>query len=60
MLVSRAVHRTGYIVVTSHKGLAGAYNSSVIKEVYKQIQEKHTSSDEYAVIALGRAGGDFF
>lgn len=60
MLVTRAVHRTGYIVVTSHKGLAGAYNSNAIKEVYKQIQEKHTSSDEYAIIALGRAGADFF
>ena len=60
MLVSRPVKKTGYLVITSDRGLAGAYNSSILRSVYKQIQERHTSKDEYVVIALGRVGRDFF
>jgi F-type H+-transporting ATPase subunit gamma len=60
MLVSRPVKKTGYLVITSDRGLAGAYNSSILRSVYKQIQERHTSKDEYVIIALGRVGRDFF
>ncbi|MEN2667461.1 F0F1 ATP synthase subunit gamma [Listeria aquatica] len=60
MLVSRPVKRTGYIVITSDTGLAGSYNSSVIKEVYQDITTKHNSSDEYALIVVGRTARDFF
>ncbi|MGG3449018.1 MULTISPECIES: F0F1 ATP synthase subunit gamma [Bacillaceae] len=60
MLVSRPVKKTGYLVITSDRGLAGAYNSSILRSVYKKIQERHTSKDEYVVIALGRVGRDFF
>ncbi|WP_309089254.1 F0F1 ATP synthase subunit gamma [Domibacillus sp.] len=60
MLVSRPVKKTGYLVITSDRGLAGAYNSSILRSVYKRIQERHTSKDEYVIIALGRVGRDFF
>jgi F-type H+-transporting ATPase subunit gamma len=60
MLVSRPVKRTGYIVITSDTGLAGSYNSSVIKEVFQEISTKHQSSEEYAIIAIGRNARDFF
>ncbi|MCI2253842.1 F0F1 ATP synthase subunit gamma [Domibacillus sp. PGB-M46] len=60
MLVSRPVKKTGYLVITSDRGLAGAYNSSILRSVYKRIQERHTSKDEYVVIAIGRVGRDFF
>ncbi|MEH6945480.1 MULTISPECIES: F0F1 ATP synthase subunit gamma [Peribacillus] len=60
MLVSRPVKKTGYLVITSDRGLAGAYNSSVLRHVYKTIQERHTSSNEYVIIAIGRMGRDFF
>lgn len=60
MLVSRPVKKTGYLVITSDRGLAGAYNSSILRSVYKQIQERHTSKDEYVIISLGRVGRDFF
>ena len=33
MLKSRPVKKTGYIVITSDRGLAGAYNSNVIRQV---------------------------
>lgn len=60
MLQSRDVKKTGYMVITSDRGLAGAYNSSVLRKVYRTIQQRHKSKDEYVVIAIGRIGRDFF
>ncbi|KKB36532.1 F0F1 ATP synthase subunit gamma [Bacillus thermotolerans] len=60
MLVSRPVKKTGYLVITSDRGLAGAYNSSILRLVHQKIQERHSSKDEYAIIAIGRMGRDFF
>ncbi|AIM16404.1 MULTISPECIES: ATP synthase F1 subunit gamma [Neobacillus] len=60
MLISRPVKKTGYVVITSDRGLAGAYNSNVIRRVYQTIQSRHKSNDEFAIIAIGRVGRDFF
>jgi F-type H+-transporting ATPase subunit gamma len=60
MLVKRPVKKTGYLVITSDRGLAGAYNSNVLRTVYQTIQKRHKSTDEYAVIAIGRIGLNFF
>ncbi|ADP34193.1 F0F1 ATP synthase subunit gamma [Bacillus atrophaeus] len=60
MLVSREVKRTAYLVITSDRGLAGAFNSSVLRNAYQAIQERHQSKDEYTVIVIGRVGRDFF
>ena len=60
MLVARPVKRTGYVVITSDRGLAGPYNSSVLRKVYQTISERHKSPDEYGIIVLGRMGSEFF
>lgn len=60
MLKSRPVKKTGYIVITADRGLAGSYNSNILREVYRTIQTRHKSNDEFAIIALGRVGRDFF
>ncbi len=60
MLTSRPVKKTGYLLITSDRGLAGAYNSNVIRAVSNRIKERHSSNDEFAIIALGRVGADFF
>ena len=60
MLKSRPVKKTGYIVITADRGLAGSYNSNVLREVTRTIQARHKSNDEFAIIALGRVGRDFF
>ncbi len=60
MLTSRPVKKTGYIVYTSDRGLCGGYNSNVLRAVSNTIKERHTSTDEYAIIAIGRMGRDFF
>jgi F-type H+-transporting ATPase subunit gamma len=60
MLKSRPVKKTAYIVITSDRGLAGAYNSNVLRQVNQTIKERHQSNDEFAIIALGRVARDFF
>ncbi|MBA2175279.1 F0F1 ATP synthase subunit gamma [Halobacillus locisalis] len=60
MLESRDVKRTGYLVITSDRGLAGAYNSSILRKVYQQIHQHHTAANEYTLITIGRVGRDFF
>jgi F-type H+-transporting ATPase subunit gamma len=60
MLTSRPVKKTGYLVITADSGLAGAYNSNVIRAVSNAIRERHKSNDEFAILAVGRYGRDFF
>ncbi|MPQ23829.1 ATP synthase F1 subunit gamma [Bacillus paralicheniformis] len=60
MMTSRPVKRTGYLVITSDRGLAGAFNANVLRKAYQKIQERHQSKDEYAVIAIGKMGREFF
>ncbi|WP_316570562.1 F0F1 ATP synthase subunit gamma [Neobacillus sp. YIM B06451] len=60
MLQSRPVKKTGYLVITSDRGLAGAYNSNILRQVYQTIKDRHKSNDEFGIIAIGRVGRDFF
>ena len=60
MLKSRPVKKTAYIVIASDRGLAGAFNSNVLRAVSQAIQKRHKSTDEYVIIALGRVVRDFF
>ncbi|MFC3931485.1 F0F1 ATP synthase subunit gamma [Streptococcus dentapri] len=60
MLASRPVKRTGYIVVTSDKGLVGGYNAKILKAVIDLIEDYHADKDDYAIISIGGVGSDFF
>ena len=60
MLDARPVRKTGYIVITSDKGLVGGYNSTILKAVLDMIKRDHDSEDEYAIISIGGTGSDFF
>ena len=60
MLQSRAIKKTGYLVITSDRGLAGGYNANVLRKVAAEIREKHSSPNEYAIFVIGRKGRDFF
>ncbi|WP_176746528.1 F0F1 ATP synthase subunit gamma, partial [Staphylococcus sp. HMSC078A08] len=53
------VHRTGYLVITSDKGLAGAYSANVLKKLVNDITSKHADASEYSIVALGQIGVDF-
>ncbi|ANK59872.1 F0F1 ATP synthase subunit gamma [Loigolactobacillus backii] len=60
MLQERPVKKTGYLVITSDRGLVGSYNSNVIKAVTDMITKDHKNSDEYVFMAVGGTGADFF
>ncbi|MEK4228354.1 ATP synthase F1 subunit gamma [Solibacillus sp. FSL H8-0538] len=60
MLTSRPVKKTAYLVIGSDRGLAGAYNSSILREVQRNINERHKSKDEYVILAVGRVVRDYF
>ncbi len=60
MLTARPVKKTAYLVIGSDRGLAGAYNSSILRQVQRTINERHRSKDEYVILAVGRVVRDYF
>lgn len=60
MLETRTIKKTGYLVITSDRGLAGGYNSNILRKVTQTIREKHKSTDEYVLFVIGRKGRDYF
>ncbi|MFD0617324.1 ATP synthase F1 subunit gamma [Paenibacillus sp. GCM10027629] len=60
MLQSRDVKKTGYLVITSDRGLCGGSNTNVIRTVMNTIRENHKSHDEYSLFVIGRKGRDYF
>lgn len=60
LLEVRDVKKTGYLVITSDRGLAGGYNANILRMVVKTIKERHKSPDEYVIFVIGRKGRDFF
>lgn len=53
MLVQRELKKTCYILVSSDRGLAGPYNSSVFKAFTTYVEEHHKSNDEFTIAAIG-------
>lgn len=53
MLTEREVKKTAYVLISSDRGLAGPYNSSVLKTFQKYVDENHKSKDEYVVGTVG-------
>lgn len=60
MLISRSVKNTGYIVITSDRGLVGGYNSSILKAVMELKEEYHPDGKGFEMICIGGMGADFF
>lgn len=60
MLETREVKKTGYLVITSDRGLAGGYNANVLRKVMTEIRERHSSPAEYSIFVIGSKGRDFF
>ena len=60
MLISRSVKKTGYIVITSDRGLVGGYNSSILKAIMELKEEYHPDGKGFEMICIGGMGADFF
>jgi len=56
LLEVREVRRVVYLVLSSDKGLAGAYSTNVIKEVLPQITDKNS----VGLVTVGRKSRDYF
>lgn len=59
MLVTRPVRKTGYLIITSDRGLAGGYNGNLLRLMQKTIEERHESPKEYEIFVIGRKGLEF-
>lgn len=59
MMVSREIKKTGYLVITSDRGLAGGYNGNLLRKLAQTIRQRHKSDSEYVVYVIGRKGRDF-
>lgn len=56
LLEVRQVNRVGFLVLSSDKGLAGAYSSNVFKEMLAHMPSKDTTS----LVTVGRKARDYF
>jgi F-type H+-transporting ATPase subunit gamma len=54
------VEKVAFIVCAGDRGLAGAYNSSVIRAAEREIQALRADGGEYQIISVGRKVGDYF
>lgn len=52
--------KTAIVIITSDKGLAGGFNSGVIRTAENLIQEKGLTKESAIILAFGRKGGEFF
>ena len=59
-MVSRPVHRVGFIVVTSDRGLAGGLNINLFKNLLKSVKKYQEQSVEIEFAAIGSKGVSFF
>jgi F-type H+-transporting ATPase subunit gamma len=59
MLQTREIRRTGYLIITSDRGLAGGYNANVLRLALAEIRRHQAASEEFTVMVIGRKGRDF-
>ncbi len=60
LLARRQPQKVMLVVLTSDRGLAGAFNSGIGKAAYKQYLELVAEGREVTVAIIGRKGGDYF
>tara|TARA_Y100000590_G_scaffold64583_1_gene69537 strand:- start:4119 stop:4970 length:852 start_codon:yes stop_codon:yes gene_type:complete len=58
LLEVRDVNRAAYVVVTSDKGLAGSFNSSVLRKAHIEIDE--IGKENVDVFCIGKKARDYF
>ena len=56
LLTPREINKTAYFIITSDRGLAGAYNSSIFKALEEHIKANHKDNIEFITAAVGKQG----
>jgi F-type H+-transporting ATPase subunit gamma len=54
------VRTVGIVVVTSDRGLAGSYNTNVLREAQRAIARERAAGHEVQIVSVGRKGAAFF
>jgi F-type H+-transporting ATPase subunit gamma len=54
------VTKIAYVVLSSDRGLAGAYNSSVIRATERELQSNQLEGIDYELITIGRKAEGYF
>ena len=57
---TESVSAVGYVVITSDRGLAGPYNSSVIRAAEREIMAAQTEGKDYRLVLIGKKAQDYF
>ena len=58
LLEVREVKRIGYVVVTSDRGLAGSFNSSILRKAHNDIDE--FGKQNVDIFCIGKKAKDYF
>lgn len=54
LLKTREIKSIGILVMTSNKGLAGAYNANVVREVLRRIKEYQSNGISVTLFVAGQ------
>jgi F-type H+-transporting ATPase subunit gamma len=57
---SGEANRTAFVVITSDRGLCGAYNSSVIRAAEREVQAARSEGRDYSLILVGKKAQSYF
>jgi len=54
------VEKVAFLTCAADRGLAGAYNSSVVRSAEREIQALRSEGGDYSLLAVGRKVNDYF
>src|SRR5687768_10173934 len=52
--------KVAFVVITGDRGLAGAYNASVIRAAERELQARRHEGQDYALVLLGKKAVGYF
>jgi F-type H+-transporting ATPase subunit gamma len=52
--------KVAYVVITGDRGLAGAYNSNVIRAAEREVQARRSEGKDYSLVICGKKGVGYF
>jgi F-type H+-transporting ATPase subunit gamma len=60
LMAREAVRRVDFVVVTSDRGLCGAFNSNVLKRAAAEVAAREAGLEGLAIVPVGRKSAEFF
>ena len=57
---AESVDKVAFVVITSDRGLAGAYNTSVIRAAERDLQGAQSEGADYSLVLIGKKAAGYF